>query len=138
MIKFNAKEITEPIRIIIGASSQTYPGWIQTQEEELNLLARTDWESSFKSRRIKAILAEHVWEHLTYEEGVEAARICYEFLEPQGYIRCAVPDAFFQNEWYQNIVKVGDLVRKIIQLQVIKLYITIGQLRVCSKKQDSK
>lgn len=103
----NVEEITEPIRIIVGASSQSYPGWIQTQEDELNLLSRSDWETSFKSRKISTILAEHVWEHLTYEEGVVAARICYEFLEPQGYIRCAVPDAFFRNEWYQNIVKIG-------------------------------
>lgn len=107
MVNINVEEITEPIKIIVGASSQSYPGWIQTQEDELNLLSRSDWESSFKSRKIRTILAEHVWEHLTYEEGIEAARICYEFLEPQGYIRCAVPDAFFQNEWYQNIVKIG-------------------------------
>jgi len=107
MINFNKEELVEPIRIIVGATSQSYPGWIQTQEDELNLLSRSDWESSFQSKKIRAILAEHVWEHLTYEEGVEAARNCFEFLETRGYIRCAVPDAFFQNEWYQNIVKIG-------------------------------
>lgn len=100
-------ERTEPIKIIVGASSQSYPGWIQTQEENLNLLIRKDWEQSFNERRIDVILAEHVWEHLTYEEGVEAARICYDFMKPHGYIRCALPDGFFRNEWYQNIVKIG-------------------------------
>ena len=28
-------------------------------------------------------------------------------LKPGGYIRCAVPDAYFRNEWYQNMVKIG-------------------------------
>lgn len=99
--------LNEPLKIIVGSSSQSYPGWIQTQEEELNLLSRTDWELSFATRKISAILSEHVWEHLTYEEGVEAAKNCFDFMEPQGYIRCAVPDGFFRNEWYQNIVKIG-------------------------------
>jgi predicted SAM-dependent methyltransferase len=59
------------------------------------------------NKSISAILAEHVWEHLDYEEGTEAAKVCFDFLKPGGYIRCAVPDAFFPNEEYQNIVKVG-------------------------------
>ncbi|WMT39694.1 SAM-dependent methyltransferase [Paenibacillus sp. D2_2] len=107
MLNLTEDELIEPIRLIIGASSQSYAGWIQTQEDELNLLSRSNWEQSFPLGKVKAILAEHVWEHLTYEEGVEAARICFDFLEHQGYIRCAVPDGFFQNEWYQDIVKIG-------------------------------
>ncbi|WJH36623.1 methyltransferase domain-containing protein [Paenibacillus sp. CC-CFT747] len=97
----------DPVKIIVGASSQDYPGWIPTQEEDLNLLNRSDWEESFGSRRIDVILSEHVWEHLTYDEGMEAARICFDYLKPGGYIRCAVPDGNFPNEWYQNMVKVG-------------------------------
>lgn len=31
-----------------------------------------------------------------YEEGVEAARTCFDFLKPGGYVRCAVPDGFFE------------------------------------------
>lgn len=99
--------VTEPLKIIIGASSQSYPGWIQTQENELNLLVRENWERHFGERRIAVILSEHVWEHLTYEEGVEAAKICFEFLAEGGYIRCAVPDAYFRNDWYQDMVKIG-------------------------------
>ena len=41
-----------------------------------------------------------------FEEGVER-EICYEFLKPSGHIRCGVPDAFFQDEVYQNIVQIG-------------------------------
>lgn len=35
---------TEPLRVIVGASSQSYPGWIQTQEDELNLLMWELWQ----------------------------------------------------------------------------------------------
>lgn len=107
MIDFSHVSIKEPIKIIVGASSQSYPGWIQAQEHELNLLIRHDWELSFGDRKIDAILSEHVWEHLTYDEGVEAARLCNSYLKSGGYIRCAVPDGYFRNDWYQNIVKIG-------------------------------
>ncbi|NGZ76923.1 class I SAM-dependent methyltransferase [Saccharibacillus alkalitolerans] len=107
MIDISRLAPQEPIKIIIGASSQRYTGWIQTQQEQLNLLEAKDWEQSFKDRKIDAILSEHVWEHLTYEEGVQAARNCFAHLNTGGYVRCAVPDGYFPNEEYQNLVKVG-------------------------------
>jgi predicted SAM-dependent methyltransferase len=96
------------IKVVVGAGVfNNNPGWIQTQEDELNLLDKAMWEERFEYNSISAILAEHVWEHLTFEEGVRAAEICYEFLKPSGHIRCGVPDAFFQDEVYQNIVQIG-------------------------------
>ncbi|MBS4204145.1 class I SAM-dependent methyltransferase [Lederbergia citrea] len=96
------------IRIVVGAGEyNNNPGWIHTQEKEINLLDENTWRNRFDINSITAILAEHVWEHLTYEEGIKAAKICYEFLKPSGYIRCAVPDGFFPDETYQNVVKVG-------------------------------
>lgn len=99
---------SEGLKVVIGAGEyNNNPDWIQTQETELNLLKRADWEWRFSPNSLKAILAEHVWEHLTYEEGKQAATICFDFLKPGGYIRCAVPDGFFPDEDYQNGVQVG-------------------------------
>ncbi|WP_339146175.1 MULTISPECIES: SAM-dependent methyltransferase [unclassified Sutcliffiella] len=96
------------IKLVIGAGEyNNNPDWIHTQEKELNLLDRDTWNDRFDINSITAILAEHVWEHLTYEEGIEAAKMCYKYLKPKGYIRCAVPDAYFQDDSYQNIVKIG-------------------------------
>ena len=95
------------MKVILGAGKTNYSGWIATQEAELNLLHKQDFERMFEKRKVSAFLAEHVWEHMTFEEGCEAARNCYEYLEPGGYVRAAVPDANFRNEWYQNMVKVG-------------------------------
>jgi predicted SAM-dependent methyltransferase len=96
------------IKIVIGAGEYiNNPGWVHTQEEELNLLDETTWSKKFDSNTITAILAEHVWEHLTFEEGVDAAKNCHKYLRPSGYVRCAVPDGYFPDKEYQNIVKIG-------------------------------
>lgn len=98
----------EGLKVVVGSGEyNNNPDWLQTQETELNLLRRADWEKRFSPNSLEAILGEHVWEHLDYKEGSEAAKICFEFLKPGGYIRCAVPDAFFPDEDYQSGVQVG-------------------------------
>lgn len=96
-----------PLRIIIGAGGQRWDGWLPTQREELDLLDRGTWEAFFGERRADAFLCEHVWEHLTEDEGRAAARLCHEFLQPGGYLRCAVPDANFPDAAYQAAAQVG-------------------------------
>ena len=95
------------MKLIVGAGKTVLPGWTSTQENELNLLNHDDFLNHFPLESIDAILAEHVWEHMTYEEGIQAARNCYDFLKPGGYLRCAVPDTNFRNEEYQRMVQVG-------------------------------
>ena len=95
------------MKIVIGAGKTSYDGWISTQEAELNLLNRMDFERMFSAEKPTAFLAEHVWEHMTFEEGCQAAKNCYDYLADGGYMRVAVPDKNFRSEWYQNMVKVG-------------------------------
>ena len=105
----NISEITAngPLRIMIGAGEQRWDGWIPTQKGELDLLRPKEWEASFHSHLADAFLCEHVWEHLTEMEGREAARLCFKYLKPGGYLRCAVPDANFPNLEYQQKVQIG-------------------------------
>ena len=95
------------MKVIIGAGNTNYEGWISTQENELDILKKEDFERKFSKEKPCAFLAEHVWEHMTIEDGINAAKNCYDYLEDGGYIRVAVPDKNFRNEWYQDIVKVG-------------------------------
>ncbi|WP_028775951.1 class I SAM-dependent methyltransferase [Shimazuella kribbensis] len=100
--------IHSKLRIVIGAGKyNNNPEWTHTQKNELHLLKTDDWLRKFKKESISAILAEHVWEHLTYEEGIQAAKNCYAFLIPGGYIRCAVPDGNFPDLEYQNMIQIG-------------------------------
>lgn len=95
------------MRIVIGAGKTHFDGWISTQENELNLLNRADFERLFAHEKAAAFLAEHVWEHMTLEEGIVAAQNCFDFLADGGYIRAAVPDRNFRNAAYQALTGVG-------------------------------
>lgn len=95
------------LRVILGAGTTNQNGWLATQEHELSLLQRADFARMFAPASVDAFLAEHVWEHLTADEGRLAAANCYAHLKPGGYLRCAVPDANFRNITYQQTVQVG-------------------------------
>lgn len=49
------------MKVIIGAGKTAYEGWISTQENELDLLNRVDFERMFAEEKPSAFLAEHVW-----------------------------------------------------------------------------
>lgn len=97
------------MKLILGAGKTSFDGWISTQETELNLLKRDDFKRQYKEESIDAMLAEHVWEHMTEEDGVIAAKNCYDFTKFGGCLRCAVPDVNFRNAKYQQMVQVGGL-----------------------------
>ena len=104
---FRKRGQAAPIKLVIGAAGIYEPGWTPTEVEQLNLLKPEDWERSFQRNAIDAILAEHVWEHLSEADGRQAARQCYEYLKPGGYLRIAVPDGFHPDQGYIDYVKPG-------------------------------
>jgi predicted SAM-dependent methyltransferase len=97
----------ERVRIVIGASGSAPEGWTSTDIEFLDLREARHWETYFERDSIDAMLAEHVWEHLTIREGLEAARRCFEYLRPGGYLRLAVPDGLHPNPSYRQSVMPG-------------------------------
>ena len=44
---------------------------------------------------------------MTEAEGRAAARLCFEYLRPGGYLRVAVPDGNFPDPEYQRTVQIG-------------------------------
>jgi predicted SAM-dependent methyltransferase len=92
-------------KIVIGASGWFDSGWIPTEMEVLNLLKPADWDRFFLPNSLDAILAEHVWEHLPPEEALAAARLCFKYLKPGGYLRLAVPDGLHPDPGYLELVK---------------------------------
>jgi len=61
----------------------------------------------WKPNSIKAFVAEHVWEHLTESEAIQANANCYEFLRAGGRLRIAVPDGFHPEPGYIEYVRPG-------------------------------
>ena len=54
-----------PLRVVLGAGGTSYPGWIGTDRETLDLTSPRDWSRLFAPGSIDRLLAEHVFEHLT-------------------------------------------------------------------------
>lgn len=96
-----------PIRLVVGSSGVFDEGWIPSEAHFLNLLDEKTWLNYFKEGQVDCILAEHVWEHLTPEEGKKAAQVCFKFLKKGGWIRVAVPDGFHKSPEYIEYVKPG-------------------------------
>jgi len=97
------------IRLVIGANQKHHSGWIPTEIYSLNILSPQDWAHYFPEDSVDAMVAEHVWEHLTNEEGLRAAQLCYRYLKPGGHVRVAVPDGFFPDPSYIEFVRPGGL-----------------------------
>jgi predicted SAM-dependent methyltransferase len=98
---------SSPLRIVVGAGGLYDPGWIPTDVDVLDILDERHWRRLFRENSIDAILAEHVWEHLTADQGMLAAQNCYRFLRPGGYLRAAVPDGFHPDPAYIEWVRPG-------------------------------
>jgi predicted SAM-dependent methyltransferase len=77
---------------------------------------------------IDALLAEHVWEHLTPEEGILAGKVCFRYLKPGGYLRIAVPDGLFPDAEYIEFVKPGGVGPSAYTHKVLYTYITLQEV----------
>lgn len=95
------------LRIVVGAGGIFESGWIPTNIDTLNLLNQQDWKTLFQPDSIQTILAEHVWEHVTLDDGLLAMKHCFQYLRPGGYLRIAVLDGFHPDPAYLEYVKVN-------------------------------
>ena len=96
-----------PKRLVIGSSGWFDFGWIPTEQAFLDLTKPAQWERAFAPNSLDAMLAEHVWEHLMPEDALAAAKTCFTYLKPGGYLRIAVPDGHHPSPTYHEWVRVG-------------------------------
>jgi predicted SAM-dependent methyltransferase len=96
-----------PKRLVIGSSGWFDFGWIPTEQAFLDLTKPAQWERSFAPNSLDAMLAEHVWEHLMPDDALTAAKTCFTYLKPGGYLRIAVPDGHHPSPTYREWVRVG-------------------------------
>ena len=97
----------EKLKIIIGASGTIQHDWIPTERKTLDMLNPEKWLKILNEHSINYILAEHVFEHLTKEEGQKSVKTCLKFLKKDGNLRIAVPDAFHPSKEYREYSKPG-------------------------------
>ncbi|VAW13081.1 Protein distantly related to SAM-dependent methyltransferases [hydrothermal vent metagenome] len=97
----------DQLKIVIGSSQKYTEGWIPSEAHFLDLLEPKTWLKYFQENHIDGLLAEHVWEHLTPEQGKTAVETCHTFLKKGGRLRVAIPDGFHSDPKYIDYVKPG-------------------------------
>jgi predicted SAM-dependent methyltransferase len=95
------------IRIILGAGATVCEGFVSTDRPQLDICSKASFEKYFRPDTVGVFVAEHVWEHLSLEDGALAFGNCFEFLKPGGVLRIAVPDGFHPNAGYIDRVRPG-------------------------------
>lgn len=95
------------IKVIVGAGGTNYPGWISTDYPALDIVREESWGRYFEPGQIEAILAEHVFEHLSETQAVAAFSNCHLFLRHGGHLRIAVPDGYHPSNNYIESVRPG-------------------------------
>jgi len=106
-LKAKIKNSTGKLQIIIGAHTTDYKDWLPTNIENLNLLEIASFDNLFGDKKANRFLAEHVFEHITYDDAIIALKNCNKYLKKGGVVRIAVPDGFHPNPDYINMVKPG-------------------------------
>ena len=114
--------------IVIGASGISSTGWIATEQSWHDITSRQSWLVFFEPGKVKRILAEHVLEHLNPLEAEKATRNFYEFLEPGGYVRIAVPDGNHSSPEYIENVRPGGTGPGALDHKVLYTFATLNEL----------
>ena len=116
------------IKIILGAGNTKYYGWLSTNEENINLTEEKSFERILGTKLVNNFLAEHVFEHLTLEQGKIATINCCKYLKKGGVLRIAVPDGFFPSKEYINFVKPGGHGQGAYDHKILYNYMTIRNI----------
>lgn len=100
----------EKIRIIAGAAETFQVGWYSTNEQWLDVTDPADWQRVFHGKRLIAhAVAEHVFEHLTYDECRKALANISSHMVDGGRVRIAVPDGYHPDEDYLRHVGIDGI-----------------------------
>lgn len=104
---------TSAHKLIIGAGGARQSGWLSLEHSQLDIRD----PNRFRPHSLDAVLTEHVFEHLTPDESIQAARNIFKALKHGGYWRIAVPDKNNPDIAYHDFNKPGGKNKFTAQLQ---------------------
>ena len=96
------------VNLILGAALSRQKNWFSTNQEWFDIVQKSHWDRLFNSKkspsrnRVKRVLAEHVFEHLSLDEMRNALNLIYKNMVFGGSLRIAVPDGNNPNQEYIN------------------------------------
>lgn len=98
------------MKIIVGAAETYQKNWYSTNEQWLDITNPLDWKNVFKSKKILTnVIAEHVFEHLSYESADTAIKCISNHLLPGGKLRIAVPDGYHPDQDYLKHIGINGI-----------------------------
>ncbi len=105
-----ALKSNDELKIIVGAAETFQDGWCSTNEQWLDIANAAHWKNIFGEKVcLTHAVAEHVFEHLTYDEAGRALSYIYDHMLPGGRVRIAVPDGFNPDPVYLKHVGIGGI-----------------------------
>jgi len=116
------------ISIVVGAADNKYDLWISTNYPWFDISKIKSFKKYFAKREVSKILAEHVFEHLSEEDGLNSIKNLKSILKIKGKIRIAVPDGYNPDKSYINHVKPGGVGPGADDHKVLYNYHTIKKL----------
>ena len=94
---------SDSVNLILGAALTNQKGWFSTNEDWLDISKENHWKRLFNSKkRVKRVLAEHVFEHLSIDEMRNSLKLIFENMLNGGSLRIAVPDGNNPNPEYRR------------------------------------
>jgi predicted SAM-dependent methyltransferase len=122
----------QTINLNVGASITRFKGWFPTDIEinsyYLDVTSETDFESMLGKQKVSKILAEHVFEHLTTAQILQALPLFYKYSTSDVNIRIAVPDGFHTDKNYIEMVRIGGTGEGADDHKQLFTYQTLGAL----------
>lgn len=98
------------VRLVIGAADTDIGDeWFSTNISFLNVCNGNDWQELLgPDSVVEAVLAEHVFEHLTLDQARQGFENIFKYLISGGRFRIAVPDGYNPNsEYLANVEPYG-------------------------------
>lgn len=104
ILRFN---VLKKRRLVVGAATTCFNDWVSTNIDTLDITNKKHWEHLLFGVKLKAVLMEHVLEHLDEDKAIAGLENINFNLRDNGYVRIAVPDGFFPDKNYIDYVKPG-------------------------------
>lgn len=102
-IKEYLKGVAEP-KLQLGCCKNPLPGWLNTDislRSVYGVYLDAGKRFPFQEASFEYVYSEHLFEHLTYQQGLNMLKESYRILKPGGVIRIATPDLQFLVGLYQ-------------------------------------
>ena len=107
LLKLSLSQGRKNLNVILGAGDTKFKNWISTDYPIVDVVNSETLAHYFKPSSVDALLAEHVWEHLSEGDAFIALVNCFNLLRFGGYFRIAVPDGLHSSLEYIDDVKPG-------------------------------